>query len=186
MLKNGFHDSPPGGVPSEVSDLRPDQYYSAFGYYIFRDLISHKAIDEFLAVYEKEIRPSDFPFLRQNTNREPHNLNEHQLVVNTLLNIHSFDLDENSESKQFSEFSELCRQLICSNAVSEALSSLTRYREHILVQSMYFEFKHTGTTADGRIEGHFTATGSVPTFIEEIQTRGIPLTEGLFAPTQPV
>ena len=45
-----------------------------------------------------------------------------------------------------------------------------------------FEFKHTGTDADGSIQGHFTATGSVPTFIEDIHTRGITLPEGLFAP----
>jgi pilus assembly protein CpaF len=44
-----------------------------------------------------------------------------------------------------------------------------------------FEFRQTGVE-DGRIRGHFTATGRIPGFLNRIQTAGIELPLSLFTP----
>jgi pilus assembly protein CpaF len=43
-----------------------------------------------------------------------------------------------------------------------------------------FIFKQVGVDNEGRVLGDFQATGYVPSFIEEIKIRGIPLTEDIF------
>ena len=45
-----------------------------------------------------------------------------------------------------------------------------------------FIFKQTGMGRDHKVEGFFTATGSVPTFTEEMQMRGIPIDHAIFKP----
>lgn len=45
-----------------------------------------------------------------------------------------------------------------------------------------FIFKQTGMGAGGAIEGHFTATGQLPSFLAELRVKGIPLDDTLFAP----
>ena len=48
-----------------------------------------------------------------------------------------------------------------------------------------FLYVQTGFTADGKVEGHFTATGEVPLFIKELRARGIEAPDELFLPTKP-
>lgn len=43
-----------------------------------------------------------------------------------------------------------------------------------------FGFKQTGLDKDGKVLGHFKATGKLPTFYEELKTRGIVLPEEMF------
>uniref|UniRef100_UPI0035640615 CpaF family protein n=1 Tax=Pontiella sp. TaxID=2837462 RepID=UPI0035640615 len=43
-----------------------------------------------------------------------------------------------------------------------------------------FEFRQTGLSKDGKVEGTLHATGAVPTFIEEIAIRGIPFDRRIF------
>jgi pilus assembly protein CpaF len=45
-----------------------------------------------------------------------------------------------------------------------------------------FAYKQSGVGADGKVEGAFSPTGSVPTFLEEMKTKGITLSEGMFEP----
>lgn len=45
-----------------------------------------------------------------------------------------------------------------------------------------FEFVQTGIDRHGKVEGHFTATGAVPTFVETIQSRGLNLDMSMFDP----
>ncbi len=45
-----------------------------------------------------------------------------------------------------------------------------------------FAFKQTGIDAQGNILGDFSATGYVPSFIEEVRIKGIPLSPGIFKP----
>ncbi|MBQ7721436.1 MAG: Flp pilus assembly complex ATPase component TadA [Kiritimatiellae bacterium] len=45
-----------------------------------------------------------------------------------------------------------------------------------------FEFRQTGVDADGRIIGRLTPTGSVPTFFEQIKSRGLTLDPAIFQP----
>jgi pilus assembly protein CpaF len=53
--------------------------------------------------------------------------------------------------------------------------------DQVVMQDI-FEFKQTGVDSDGKIEGKFIATGSVPTFIEDISTRGMELDRTIFDP----
>ncbi len=45
-----------------------------------------------------------------------------------------------------------------------------------------FEFKQTGVDADGKIIGYLAPTGSVPTFFEQIKSRGLSLDPVIFQP----
>jgi len=53
--------------------------------------------------------------------------------------------------------------------------------EQVVMQDI-FEFKQTGVDADGKVEGRFTATGSVPTFLEDVAARGLTLDRSMFDP----
>ena len=45
-----------------------------------------------------------------------------------------------------------------------------------------FEFEQSGLAPDGKVLGRFKPTGSVPTFFEELQARGIVLDPVIFQP----
>jgi pilus assembly protein CpaF len=47
-----------------------------------------------------------------------------------------------------------------------------------------FEYRQTGVDNRGKVIGRFTATGSVPTFIEEIASRGLSINRQMFDPRQ--
>jgi len=53
-----------------------------------------------------------------------------------------------------------------------------------IVMQDIFEYKQTGLDAQGRIEGYFTATGSVPTFLENLATRGLSIDHSIFTPAK--
>ena len=53
--------------------------------------------------------------------------------------------------------------------------------ERITMQDL-FEFKQTGHAADGRVLGEYRATGSVPTFMEEMKVKNIPFDPSIFDP----
>jgi pilus assembly protein CpaF len=53
--------------------------------------------------------------------------------------------------------------------------------ETIAMQEI-FSFRQTGVAPDGKVLGHFGATGIRPRFCERLQVRGIPLAEGMFNP----
>ena len=46
-----------------------------------------------------------------------------------------------------------------------------------------FRFERTGTTDEGKVEGHFAATGLRPKFLDEMERRGVPMPEGMFDPS---
>lgn len=45
-----------------------------------------------------------------------------------------------------------------------------------------FVFKQTATDAQGKVVGHFEATGFIPTFIEDIRVRGVSISDEIFKP----
>ena len=47
-----------------------------------------------------------------------------------------------------------------------------------------FEFIQTGVNKDGKVVGHFRATGSVPTFVEEVASRGLSIDRKMFDPRE--
>ena len=54
----------------------------------------------------------------------------------------------------------------------------------IIIMQDIFIFKQTGVV-DGRVQGHFTATGVRPSFMAKFGAMGIDLSDDLFAPTEP-
>ncbi len=62
-------------------------------------------------------------------------------------------------------------------SISE-LGGLTR--EGDMVIHLIFEFRQTGVGKDGTVQGEFVATGHVPSFLRELQVKGIPIDESMF------
>jgi pilus assembly protein CpaF len=53
--------------------------------------------------------------------------------------------------------------------------------DQIVMQDI-FEFKQTGLDEDARVQGIFRATGAVPTFLEDINARGLSIDRAIFDP----
>jgi len=51
-----------------------------------------------------------------------------------------------------------------------------------IVMQDIFEFKQTGLGEGGKVLGHFRATGAVPTFLEDLKSRGLELDPAIFQP----
>jgi len=47
-----------------------------------------------------------------------------------------------------------------------------------------FDYRQEGLDAEGRVKGSFQPTGSVPTFIEDVASRGLEINRGMFDPRQ--
>jgi pilus assembly protein CpaF len=82
--------------------------------------------------------------------------------------------------------------LIChTDRLSDGRRRITKISEvmgmerDVIVMQDLFIFKQTGLDPGGAVLGHFTATGSIPTFIEEIDTRGLHIERGMFVQHQP-
>lgn len=60
------------------------------------------------------------------------------------------------------------------------VSEVTGMEKDVVVMQDMFIFKQTGLDAKGKVLGYFTATGSVPTFIDEVRTRGLQLDRSVF------
>ncbi|TRZ94079.1 pilus assembly protein TadA [bacterium] len=48
-----------------------------------------------------------------------------------------------------------------------------------------FVFKQTGIGAQGKVQGYFTATGYLPSFLDEIRIRGVQISDDIFKPSHP-
>jgi pilus assembly protein CpaF len=46
-----------------------------------------------------------------------------------------------------------------------------------------FTFKRTGINEEGRIMGQYSATGVIPTFVDELRHAGIDVDMSIFVPT---
>ncbi|MFZ2643077.1 MAG: ATPase, T2SS/T4P/T4SS family [Verrucomicrobiia bacterium] len=60
------------------------------------------------------------------------------------------------------------------------VSEVTGMEKDVVVMQDMFIFKQTGLDPKGKVLGYFTATGSVPTFIDEVRTRGLQLDRSVF------
>ena len=60
------------------------------------------------------------------------------------------------------------------------ISEIMGMEKDIIVMQDLFVFKQTGLDATGKVLGHFTATGSIPMFIDEIETRGLHVDRSIF------
>ena len=63
-----------------------------------------------------------------------------------------------------------------------SIQEVTGMEGDVVTMQELFSFRQTGVGADGKVLGHFCATGTRPRFWERLQTRGISLPDGLFDP----
>jgi len=54
----------------------------------------------------------------------------------------------------------------------------------VITTQELFQYQQTGVAEDGRVLGHFQATGVRPGFVDRLQSQGILLPDDLFDPTQ--
>ena len=47
-----------------------------------------------------------------------------------------------------------------------------------------FQFRQTGVAADGKVKGHFTATGAIPRCLERLKAFGAPVDPAIFQPVE--
>ena len=78
--------------------------------------------------------------------------------------------------------------IVHESRLSDGTRKITRITEVLglegdqVVMQDIFEFKQTGVDSEGKVEGVFTATGSVPTFLEDITARGLDIDRAVFDP----
>ncbi|MBU2885281.1 Flp pilus assembly complex ATPase component TadA [Gilvimarinus agarilyticus] len=60
------------------------------------------------------------------------------------------------------------------------ISEITGIESNTIQLTDIFRYKQTGFDSDGRVEGHFEATGMVPTFYEELRSRGVEIDMSIF------
>ncbi|MDR3457087.1 MAG: ATPase, T2SS/T4P/T4SS family [Verrucomicrobiae bacterium] len=77
---------------------------------------------------------------------------------------------------QISRFSDGSRKLI---SIAEVASM---HDGEIKLQEI-FKYRRTGIGDDGRIQGQFSATGIIPTFVEELRQAGLAVDMAMFVPT---
>ena len=123
ITDNRFHS------PIEA-DLR--EYYYEEGYCICRNLISHNLIDQLVQRYERDVVSSDYPFFRQNTDAyERNRYTECGYVRQSFLDIHDYE--------RFSAFSQCARDIFTSDAIRNALKTVTGFDDFNLMQTMLFD-----------------------------------------------
>ncbi|HZL29815.1 MAG TPA: CpaF family protein [Pseudolabrys sp.] len=67
-----------------------------------------------------------------------------------------------------------------------SIAEVTGLEGDIVQMQEIFKFNRTGTKADGTVEGHFTATGVRPRFLNELASQGIKIPGSYFDPSQPL
>ena len=55
--------------------------------------------------------------------------------------------------------------------------------ERVTMQDL-FEFRQSGLGRDGSVQGGFTPTGAVPSFLDEFESRGIEIDRTMFDPAR--
>lgn len=63
-----------------------------------------------------------------------------------------------------------------------SIAEITGMEGSVVQLQEIFRFERTGTSAEGRVEGHFAATGLRPRFLDEMERKGVFMPAGLFDP----
>ncbi|RMF24130.1 MAG: phytanoyl-CoA dioxygenase family protein [Cyanobacteria bacterium J083] len=112
--------------------MNPQEYYRDNGYFVYRNLLPHDAIDNLLDLYNQKIIPAKYPFFRQDTNKyEPNQINKFGYVKQAFLDIHDY--------RDFPEFSTKAKDIFCSKLLQQALSQITGFTSFNLMQTMLFD-----------------------------------------------
>jgi pilus assembly protein CpaF len=65
-----------------------------------------------------------------------------------------------------------------------SVSEVTGMEGELITMQEIFTFEQTGVASDGRVTGHFRATGIRPQFVERLRTHGVTLADDLFNPNK--
>ena len=65
-----------------------------------------------------------------------------------------------------------------------SVQEITGIEGDVITMQEIFRFEQTGLDPDGRVQGLFVATGIRPKFVQRLISRGIPLSDNLFNPTE--
>jgi pilus assembly protein CpaF len=65
-----------------------------------------------------------------------------------------------------------------------SIQEITGMEGDVITMHEIFTFKRTGVDSEGKIKGHFCATGIRPRFTERLQAFGVPVPDSLFDPTK--
>ena len=65
-----------------------------------------------------------------------------------------------------------------------SITEITGMEGDVITVQEIFQFRQTGTAANGAVQGHFCATGVRPRFAERLRNFGIEVPENLFDPTR--
>ena len=63
-----------------------------------------------------------------------------------------------------------------------SISEITGMEGEIITMQEIYHFRHTGTSADGQVQGRFEATGIRPRFLDQVAAHGLTLPADLFRP----
>lgn len=64
-----------------------------------------------------------------------------------------------------------------------SIAEVTGMEGSVVQLQEIFRFERTGTTDDGKVLGHFAATGLRPKFLDEMERRGVHMAPGMFDPS---
>ncbi len=64
-----------------------------------------------------------------------------------------------------------------------SIAEITGMEGSVVQLQEIFRFERTGTSPEGKVQGHFAATGLRPKFIDEMERRGVMMPAGLFDPS---
>ena len=64
-----------------------------------------------------------------------------------------------------------------------SISEITGMEGSVVQLQEIFKFERTGTAENGKVQGHFAATGLRPKFLDEMERRGVRMPAGLFDPS---
>src|SRR5476649_2445820 len=67
-----------------------------------------------------------------------------------------------------------------------SIAEVTGLEGDIIQMQEIFKYVRTGTAPDGTVQGHFTATGVRPRFLNQLANQGAKLPGSFFDPTQPL
>lgn len=62
------------------------------------------------------------------------------------------------------------------------IAEVTGMQGDMIAVADIFEFRQTGTDADGSVTGYFTPTGYIPSFARKLESTGVDLPDNLFTP----
>ncbi len=108
--------------------------------------------------------------------------------LETLVLMAGFDLPLRAIREQIASAIDIVVQIARERDGSRRItgvSEITKMEGEVIAMQELFVFKHDGWSQDNRMLGHHEATGSVPTFIEEISRARLSLDIGIFRRDNP-